>query len=395
MKHLLDTKVGPYQAMIPMVDVDTIGAGGGSIAYVDGGGIFRVGPRSAGADPGRPRTGGAAPSHRDRRDGEPRLALAGSVPRRRDAAPRRPRPRGVRGGPAEALGCPCRRRDGRRPDPHALDGAVDRGELGAERVRPARLRPRRRGRRRAALRGPDRARGGDAVGDRPAASGRHGSAGPARDGHGLRVRLDRLPAALRARCDAVQAAFEELEEQARVQLEADGCRQEPDVRRRRLPLPRPGLRAARRRALGSIDDDWVEKVRADFHDIHEREYSRRFEESDIELPNIRVRGIGLHARARAARGRARAESPGRRCGTKARPGSGRRRARPGADALLRPLGAPGGQPPGGPAIVNQYDSTTVIPPGISAHVDRYGNIVVEVGASAEAQAIAAGMEVTA
>src|SRR5207248_637868 len=52
MKHLLDTKVGPYQAMIPMVDVDTIGAGGGSIAYVDAGGIFRVGPRSAGADPG-------------------------------------------------------------------------------------------------------------------------------------------------------------------------------------------------------------------------------------------------------------------------------------------------------------------------------------------------------
>jgi N-methylhydantoinase A len=52
MKHLLDTRVGPYQAMIPMVDVDTIGAGGGSIAYVDAGGIFRVGPRSAGADPG-------------------------------------------------------------------------------------------------------------------------------------------------------------------------------------------------------------------------------------------------------------------------------------------------------------------------------------------------------
>ena len=52
MKHLLDTKVGPYQAMIPMVDVDTIGAGGGSIAYIDAGGIFRVGPRSAGADPG-------------------------------------------------------------------------------------------------------------------------------------------------------------------------------------------------------------------------------------------------------------------------------------------------------------------------------------------------------
>ncbi len=52
MRHLLDTTVGDYQAMIPMVDIDAIGAGGGSIAYVDDGGVFRVGPQSAGADPG-------------------------------------------------------------------------------------------------------------------------------------------------------------------------------------------------------------------------------------------------------------------------------------------------------------------------------------------------------
>lgn len=52
MRHLLDTRIGQYNAMIPMVDIDTIGAGGGSIAYVDEGGIFRVGPKSAGADPG-------------------------------------------------------------------------------------------------------------------------------------------------------------------------------------------------------------------------------------------------------------------------------------------------------------------------------------------------------
>ena len=52
MRHLVDTTVAGYQAMMPMVDVDTIGAGGGSIAYVDRGGIFRVGPESAGADPG-------------------------------------------------------------------------------------------------------------------------------------------------------------------------------------------------------------------------------------------------------------------------------------------------------------------------------------------------------
>lgn len=52
MKHLLDTKVGGYSAMVPMIDVGTIGAGGGSIAYIDEGGFFRVGPQSAGAVPG-------------------------------------------------------------------------------------------------------------------------------------------------------------------------------------------------------------------------------------------------------------------------------------------------------------------------------------------------------
>jgi N-methylhydantoinase A len=37
---------------IPVVDINTIGAGGGSIVWVDEGGMLRVGPRSAGADPG-------------------------------------------------------------------------------------------------------------------------------------------------------------------------------------------------------------------------------------------------------------------------------------------------------------------------------------------------------
>ena len=37
---------------VPMLDIHTVGAGGGSIAYVDEGGALRVGPESAGADPG-------------------------------------------------------------------------------------------------------------------------------------------------------------------------------------------------------------------------------------------------------------------------------------------------------------------------------------------------------
>jgi N-methylhydantoinase A len=44
--------IGPYPVAVPSVDMHTIGAGGGSIAQVDAGGMLRVGPESAGADPG-------------------------------------------------------------------------------------------------------------------------------------------------------------------------------------------------------------------------------------------------------------------------------------------------------------------------------------------------------
>ena len=47
-----DTRIAGFPVMIPMIDVHTIGAGGGSIAYVDAGDAFRVGPRSAGSMPG-------------------------------------------------------------------------------------------------------------------------------------------------------------------------------------------------------------------------------------------------------------------------------------------------------------------------------------------------------
>ena len=44
--------IGPYPVATPMVDMHTIGAGGGSIADVDPAGMLHVGPESAGADPG-------------------------------------------------------------------------------------------------------------------------------------------------------------------------------------------------------------------------------------------------------------------------------------------------------------------------------------------------------
>jgi N-methylhydantoinase A len=47
-----EAEIGGYPVHVPMVAVETIGAGGGSVAWVDEGGALRVGPESAGAEPG-------------------------------------------------------------------------------------------------------------------------------------------------------------------------------------------------------------------------------------------------------------------------------------------------------------------------------------------------------
>jgi N-methylhydantoinase A len=56
-----------YPVRTPVVDLVEIGAGGGSIAWVDSGGLLRVGPQSAGADPGPVcyRNGGEEPTVTD------------------------------------------------------------------------------------------------------------------------------------------------------------------------------------------------------------------------------------------------------------------------------------------------------------------------------------------
>lgn len=48
----MEASIDGFPVRVPMLDIHTVGAGGGSIARVDEGGLLRVGPESAGADPG-------------------------------------------------------------------------------------------------------------------------------------------------------------------------------------------------------------------------------------------------------------------------------------------------------------------------------------------------------
>ncbi len=398
MKHLLDTKVGPYQAMIPMVDVDTIGAGGGSIAYVDAGGIFRVGPRSAGAVPG-PAAYGRGGTEATATDAMvnlgwllPEAFLGGGMSLDREAAHK-----AFEEGPA-----------------HALDMSVEEASMGAVQILSHSMVQ--------SIEENSVRKGFD---PRDFALVAEGGAGPlfavpiaveVGTPHVVVPLYPGIAAAMglvatdmvyeyaattyqrlsKLDADALHRRFEELEAQAVARLEEDGIPADSVVVQRIVDARYLGQGYELRVDVGSglIDQAWAEALRSDFHDIHEREYSRRFEDSDIEVPNIRVRGIGLMPELSTPEIEAGGESP-----------ADALRFEGDAwflvDATLEQVPTRyydraelrAGNRLVGPAIVNQYDSTTVIPPGIEAHIDRHGNIVIEVGASAAAKAIAASTSV--
>jgi N-methylhydantoinase A/oxoprolinase/acetone carboxylase beta subunit len=400
MKHLLDTKVGPYQAMIPMVDVDTIGAGGGSIAYVDQGGIFRVGPRSAGAVPGPAayNRGGTEATATDALVNlgwlSPEAFLGGGM--ELDAGLAR---KAFEAGPARALGMSVEEasmgavqilthsmvqsieensvRKGYDPRDFALVAEGGAGPLFAAQIAlevgtPVVIVP--------PYPGIAAAMGllaTDMVYEYVATT---------------HQRLSRLDTS------ALQRRFEELEQLAAAQLATDGIAPENVVIQRIADCRYLGQGYELRvdAASGPIADAWAEKVRADFHDIHEREYSRRFEDSDIEIPNIRVRGIGLTPPLKTPeieRGDDSPEAAFRHDGGAwFRVGGSLQQV---ATRYYERAGLRAGNRLAGPAIVTQYDSTTVIPPGIAAHVDRFGNIVIAIGAPAASEPQPAQMEVAA
>jgi N-methylhydantoinase A len=89
-----ELRIAGYPIGVPSVDVHSIGAGGGSIACVDAGGLLRVGPQSAGADPGPAcyGRGGSQPTVTDANVVlgriPPGIALAGGIVLDRDASTR-------------------------------------------------------------------------------------------------------------------------------------------------------------------------------------------------------------------------------------------------------------------------------------------------------------------
>ena len=106
-----------------------------------------------------------------------------------------------------------------------------------------------------------------------------------------------------------------------------------------------------------------------------------------ELVNIGVTGLGLIKRPPVPELRAGGIDAGGALKDRTRIHVGRSQETADCPIYARELML-AGNTIAGPAIVEQYDSTTVIPPGLRAVVDRSGNIVIDVGASAQARAVA-------
>ena len=159
-----------YPVRTPVVDLVEIGAGGGSIAWVDSGGLLRVGPQSAGADPGPVcyRRGGVEPTVTDANVVlgrlNPAYFLGGEIGLDVEGAAR-----AIEERCAKPLGL-SRHRGGERDrrDRERGDGQRAPPDLRAARLRPARLRPGRLRRRGAGARERARARRRDADAADPA-----------------------------------------------------------------------------------------------------------------------------------------------------------------------------------------------------------------------------------
>ncbi len=380
-----DTWIAGYPVLIPMIDIHTIGAGGGSIAHIDPGGGFRVGPQSAGSQPGPAAygRGGTQPTVTDANVLLGRLDthnfLGGALALNAEAA------RQAIHALADQLAL---------SDLEAAEGIVT--ILNSNMANAIRSRTVQKG-----------------IDPRAYTLVAFGGAGPL---HGAEVAgLLGIPECLippypgitsavglltsDVKYDAVQTAFQvstdfdvswlntafrDMQAALRRQFAADGTARSQvrferfaDVRyvgqgyELRVPVPE-----------GPLDSPALNRVVAGFHRQHEVEYGHFFADSPLEIVTIRLVGIGHAQNIQAApvsgSGSLRAAL------VKTQPSVFR------VQHELRSLDTafywrerlPVDEEVTGPAVILQLDSTTVVPPDCRFRLDPHGNLLIQIGGAA-------------
>ncbi|WP_435066464.1 hydantoinase/oxoprolinase family protein [Haloplanus sp. C73] len=367
-------QVGDYPVTVPMVDVHTIGAGGGSIAWVDEGGSLRVGPKSAGADPGPIcyGRGGTAPTVTDahyllgRIDPDDFFDGSADEATVREAMADRV---------ADPLGLSVT---------EAAQGVLDVANANMER----------------ALRVVSVERGHD---PRDFSLVAYGGAGPLHaaelaaeldvprvvvprsagvlSAHGLLISdavYEEGVSAVRPWVDVDPAdlteRFEAMAASGRERLDSEGYPAERRRFERAVDLRYRGQSFDLRVSVpdGRLDDEALAAVADRFHDRHERRYGHASPDEPLELVTVRLRSRGV------------VDPPASTVadeGTTDPAPTTTRTATFDGEAIDTPVYDRETLAPGagvdGPAVVAGGESTAVVPPEASAHVDDWGNVVIE------------------
>ena len=360
--------IGRFPCKIPMIDIVTVGAGGGSIAWISPEGTLKVGPRSAGADPGPLcyRRGGTevtvTDAHVYLRRIPPHL-LGGEIPLDYDAA---------------RMG---------------IEALADKLDLSPERTANGILEISAFNQSNA-IRQLTVKRGLD-VRDFPLVT--FGGSGPL-----LACRLIDilgLPAVLvppepgnvsafglltvDVKNDYVRTyvtrelalgkaaqIFGELEGQAAEDLEREGFAEPVFARSADLRYYGQAFEVRVPAPAGPLDDEWRQEVTGRFHEAHEKLYGYAYRDDPrhpVEWVNLRVSGIGPITRPAIRR------NPYQ----KIEPVEETRRVifeEPHDTPILQRAALEAGTVIHGPAVIEEYGSTIPLHPGFTATVDEYGNV---------------------
>ncbi|WP_113703616.1 hydantoinase/oxoprolinase family protein [Nonomuraea lactucae] len=369
--------IGRYPCKIPMIDIVTVGAGGGSIAWISPEGTLKVGPRSAGADPGPLcyRRGGTEVTVTDAHVYLGRIPphlLGGEIPLDADAA-----------------------RTG-------IEALADKLGLSAERTATGILEISAFNQSNA-IRRITVKRGLD-VRDFPLVT--FGGSGPL-----LACRLIDilgLPAVVvppepgnvsafglltvdvkndyvrthvtrDLSLETAAGIFRELEHEAAEALAREGFDEPVHARSADLRYYGQAYEVRVPALAGELDEGWRAEVLERFHDAHEKLYGYAYRDDPrqaVEWVNLRVSGIGPISRPAIRRRpykKVEAEAVTRRVHFE--------------DDCDAPIHQRAALDPGtvveGPAVIEEYGSTIPIHPGFTAKVDEYGNVEVRRGAFEE------------
>jgi N-methylhydantoinase A len=376
MRMTNEASVAGLPVAVSMMDIHTVGAGGGSIARLDEGGSLRVGPESAGADPGPACYGrGTEPTVTDANlllgrfggagllggeflldEARARAALASLAGEMSALARRRVSAYGAALGVVAVVNTNMERAlraisVERGFDPREFVLLPFGGAGGLHAVELAR-----------ALRIPSVIV--------PKRAGALSALGALSSNVVKDWSRTVMLASEEENYAAIERAFSEMEKQARLSLRREGFTEERQRHDRSLAVRYQGQSF-------ELEIKWTRgrDITESFHKAHRMRYGYAQSGNRVEVVSARLRSIGLveelkRERLKRASFKRSVARPDREAVVHF--AAGRKRAKvydrekldPGARLIA-------------PAVVTEYSSTTLIPPGARAHLDEHGNLIIE------------------